>query len=283
MSEQAASKSFTEHDLYPILSDFLYYGYGIYSKRIDELRSSNNRAPRSNRWLHPDVVGMEPLDEDWSQAIKDCVKEHKDKQVKLWSFEVKLEVKQSNIREVFFQTVSNSSWANYGYLAAAQLHPHALKELHMLSSLHGIGFIRLNTEDLTESETMIPAQERGVDWETANRLERENGDFKEYISKIKEFYQAGVINPTDWDAKIIEDDSPRKDLSETPVRFKINRTDKIYVLVSENPRKPDTHGWHAFNILLNGEKGMSVEDYLDNGGGWNHLRHDIAKKFIEIR
>ena len=62
------------------------------------------------------------------------------KKTKLWSFEVKMLVNRSNIREVFFQTVSNSSWSNFGYLVASEIEgTDTLKELRILSSLHGIG------------------------------------------------------------------------------------------------------------------------------------------------
>ncbi|MGU9977287.1 MAG: HrgA protein, partial [Candidatus Oxydemutatoraceae bacterium WSBS_2016_MAG_OTU14] len=51
----------TEHDLYPMLAEFLWSEYQIYSKRIDEKRSSNPHGPKGNKWLYPDLVGMEDL------------------------------------------------------------------------------------------------------------------------------------------------------------------------------------------------------------------------------
>jgi hypothetical protein len=50
-----------EHGLYPLLSSYLWAEFGVYSKRIDEKRSSNKRGPNGNRWLYPDLVGMEDL------------------------------------------------------------------------------------------------------------------------------------------------------------------------------------------------------------------------------
>ena len=142
-----------EHDLYPILSEFLFSALGLYSKRIDEKRSRNVRGPRGNKWLYPDLVGMEDLSKEWSREIKDCIKQYADKKTKLWSFEVKKSITRSNIREVFFQAVSNSSWANLGYLVASKIEgPDTMKELRMLSSLHGIGFIQLDTENPAESQ-----------------------------------------------------------------------------------------------------------------------------------
>ena len=193
---------FKEHSLYPILSEFLLSELDVHSKRIDEKRSKNSHGPRGNKWLYPDLVGLEDLSKDWNREIKDCVKEYADKKTKLWSFEVKILVNRSNIREVFFQTVSNSSWANFAYLVASELEgTETLKELRILSSLHGIGFILLNVENPSESEIIIPAKERlEIDWNTANRLVTENKDFNEYIKIVRQFYQTGEIRKQDWDS-----------------------------------------------------------------------------------
>ena len=190
-----------EYDLYPILSNFLFAELGIYSKRIDEKRSINARGLGGNKWLYPDLVGMEDLSEDWHREIKDCVQQYADKKTKLWAFEVKLLVNCSNVRESFFQTVSNSSWANFAYLVASEIKGgDALKELRMLSGLHGVGFILIDLENLSESQIMIPAKERSeVDWSAANRIAEENKDFLEYIRLIRQFYQTGEMRAQDWD------------------------------------------------------------------------------------
>lgn len=193
-----------EHDLYPILSDFLWSELGIYSKRIDEKRSRNARGAGNNRWLYPDLVGMEDLSRDWHREVKDCVQQYADKKTTLWSFEVKTLVNRSNIREVFFQTVSNSSWANFGYLVASEIEgADTLKELRILASLHGIGFIRLDAGNPSESQIMIPARERNdVDWNTANRLTEENKDFLKYIKLVRQFYQTGEVPQSGWDPRM---------------------------------------------------------------------------------
>lgn len=190
-----------EHDLYPMLSSFLLSELRIYSKRIDEKRSSNTRGSGSNKWLYPDLVGMEDLSKDWDREVKDCVRQYTDKKTKLWSFEVKILINRSNVREVFFQTVSNSSWANFAYLVASEIGGvDTLKELRMLSSLHGIGFIKLDSENPSESQIMIPAKERNkINWDIANRLTEENKDFLDYIKLIRQFYQTGEIRFSDWD------------------------------------------------------------------------------------
>ena len=62
----------------------------------------------TNKWLYPDLVAMEDLSRDWDKDINDSVSLYADKRTKLWSFEVKVLINRSNVREVFFQAVSNS-------------------------------------------------------------------------------------------------------------------------------------------------------------------------------
>lgn len=190
-----------EHDLYPLLSQYLWEEFGVYSKRVDEKRSSNKRGPNGNRWLYPDMVGMQDLGSDWHREVRDCVKQYSDKRTKLWSFEVKLLINRSNVRECFFQAVSNSSWGNFGYLVAAEVGGHeTLKELRMLFAAHGIGFIKLDVDNPTESQVLIPAREREeIDWNMANRVATENRDFLEYVKLVKQFYQTGEARLRDWD------------------------------------------------------------------------------------
>ena len=190
-----------EHAMYPLLSLYLWEEFGVYSKRIDEKRSSNKRGPNGNRWLYPDVVGMEDLGAEWHQEVRDCVNQYSDKRTKLWSFEAKLLINRSNVRECFFQAVSNSSWANFGYLVAAEIEGQdTLKELRMLFAAHGIGLIKLDTDNPAESQVLIPARERDeIDWDMANRLATENRDFLDYVKLVKQFYQTGEARVADWD------------------------------------------------------------------------------------
>ncbi len=189
-----------EHSLYPMLIEYLNTEHGLHAKRIDEKRSTNNRGPKGNEWLYPDLAALEDLASEWSGKVTECAKQYGDKKAKLWSFEVKRLINISNVRSTFFQAVSNSSWANFGYLVAAELEERAKKELRMLSSLHGIGFILLDTETPSESQVMIPARERhDLDWESINRLTEANKDFSDYIDEISDFCLTGKTKKQDWD------------------------------------------------------------------------------------
>lgn len=191
----------TEHNLYPKLSEYLWSEFDLYSKRINERRSSNTRGSGGNRWLYPDIVAMEDLSSEWNPEVKNCVKHYSDKWTRLWSFEVKLLINRSNVRECFFQAVSNSSWANFGYLVASEIEGgDTLKELRMLNALHGIGFISLDSNNPAESQVLIPARERTeVDWDTVNRLAEESKDFIGFIKSVRQFYQTGEVKSVDWD------------------------------------------------------------------------------------
>jgi hypothetical protein len=190
-----------ESNLYPLISEYLWSELRIYTKRIDEKKSANKQGPRGNKWLYPDVVGMEDLTADWHQEVKGLVNEYADKRTKLWSIEVKMLLNRSNIREAFFQTVSNSSWANCGYLATAEIEgADTMKELRMLFALHGIGLIQIDIENPAESQILIPARERlEVDWATCNRLTQENKDFLQFVQLVRQFHQTGDPRPKDWD------------------------------------------------------------------------------------
>lgn len=197
------SENLKEADLYPILAHFLWVGpvmNRVYPKRIDEKTSSNNLGPNANEWLHPDVVGLEDLMAEWQPQIQDCAEKAGDQRARLWSFEVKLRVSRSSVRRDYFQAVSNSSWANFGYLVAKQIDGDVEAELMMLHGLHGIGVIELDVDNPAESAVLIPARERGaVDWVTSNRLAKENKDFRAFAKLVSAFYKTRETSEKEWD------------------------------------------------------------------------------------
>lgn len=192
--------NFSEQDLYPFFREYLEEELQVNCKRIDERKSTNNRGAQGNRWLFPDIVGMEDLSQHWDREVIDCAKEYSDKKTKLWSFELKLKVNSTNLRESFFQAVSNSSWANLGYLVAVEFQgTETLRELRLLSGLHGIGVMRFDPEDFSSSEILIPSRERAeIDWGTVNRIVQQNPDFKDYIRLVRQFYQTGDRLASMW-------------------------------------------------------------------------------------
>jgi uncharacterized protein len=139
----AGKAKIRELDLYPLLATWLLSEFDIRSMRLGESRTAVG-APRGanwNRWLFPDVVGAEDLRNGWHPEIRDFAQRHGAPRCRLWSFEVKLLVNRANIREYYLQAVSNSSWANRGYLVAAEVSSDEITrdELAILAETHGIG------------------------------------------------------------------------------------------------------------------------------------------------
>ena len=109
--------------------------------------------------------------------------------LKLYSFELKRNLNSSNLREYFFQAVSNSSWAHEGYLVAATLEEDDdfNQELKRLSGSFGIGIIKLDVYNPDDSEVLFPARSKTMlDWETINKLCVINSDFREFIGRVND-------------------------------------------------------------------------------------------------
>lgn len=194
----------SESSLYSKLPEYLFSEFNIYCKRIDEKTSSNDRGTKGNIWLHPDLVGVDFIDKKWDLDIKECVKDSGYNRLKLYSYEIKIVITASNVRECFFQAVSNSSWANCGFLVATEIKDNkdeaVFHELKMLSSLHGIGFILLDIENPSESQVLLQAKEKvDVDWESINRILKQNKDFQLYIASLKRYLKTGEILEGEWD------------------------------------------------------------------------------------
>ena len=198
--EAPIHNTLSEHDLYPLLMDYLKSEHKLYCLRIDEKRSKNNLGSGGNQWLHPDIVAMEPVAQQWHQYVKSCVLQGGGQSVRLWSFEVKKTLTMGNVRKCFFQAVSNSSWASEGYLVATSIADSRVEqELRMLSALHGIGVILLSVTNPSESELLLPAKKRPeIDWQSVNRIVEENADFKDFIDLVSNYYQTGRVRSKDW-------------------------------------------------------------------------------------
>ncbi len=176
-----------EKKLYQVVIDFCS-SIGIKTMRIDE-KKSKKISKNFNAWLHPDIVGFQFVGDFFNEVVKECLNTFPEKSV-FYSFEVKDgKLSLGNLRESFFQTVSNSSWANYSYLVAEGIDyddDRVFAELKLLCESFKIGFIELNKDDPSESKIIIQAPKKQVDWNMINRIivGTENEDFIQYIKNI---------------------------------------------------------------------------------------------------
>ena len=154
------------------------------------------------------MVGVYFPIEEWEEEVLDFSKVIGSASIKLYSFEVKKELGFHNLRESFFQAVSNSSWANGGYLVTASLDQdeELSSELKRLSTAFGIGVIELDIDDPEASEIRLPAKEkRDLDWDTINKLANENADFRKFLTRIKIDLSSKEIRKEKYD-KVFEVD-----------------------------------------------------------------------------
>jgi len=178
-------QEYQERDLHPFV---VYYGFYYLKAYLKTIRHNKSQKREFGEWVHPDIVGCYFPFVDWKNEVVEVSSLMGDTAVRLFSFELKRELSFSNIRESFFQAVSNSSWAHEGYLAAADIDGDEdfRAELKRLSTAFGIGIIRIDINDPDSTETLFPARSKdSVDWETVNKLVAINSDFREFLKRMK--------------------------------------------------------------------------------------------------
>ena len=119
------------------------------------------------------------------------------------------------MRQYFFQAVSNSSWANEGYLVCLDIDEDLKNELQRLSNAFGIGVIKLNPEDINNSEIVCPARfNENIDWDTLDRLAEESEDFRTFLSNLQEDLSLKRVKSKDDYDKVLSDEDYEKYLRE---------------------------------------------------------------------
>lgn len=184
-AEKKPKIEYIEKALHPFMVYYGFYYLKAYLKTIHHTKSGKREF---GEWVHPDIIGCYFSFSDWKEEVVEVSSLTGNASIKLFSFELKRELSLSNLREAFFQAVSNSSWANEGYLVAAEIDTDEdfQNELKRLSTSFGIGVIKLDVSDPDSSEMIFPARAKDVvDWETVNKLAGMNPDFLEFLKRVK--------------------------------------------------------------------------------------------------
>lgn len=206
------SANYLEKDLHPFLAHFAFYTLNCHCKTINHSKSDKRSY---GEWVHPDMVGcVFPIDE-WNDEVLNLSSAVGNTSVKFISFELKRELNLSSLREKFFQTVSNSSWANESYIVAAEISKNEdfLSELGRLSLAFGIGVIELDVNDPNSSLIRFPADTReNLDWETLNKLTAMNTDFRNFVKRVGIDIRSNEIRKEKYD-KILDEKQLEKIIS----------------------------------------------------------------------
>ncbi len=189
---------YDEADVHPFLA---YYARLYFKACTKTVRHSRSKKKEFGQWVHPDVIGVYYAIEDWKPEVLDLCAATGNTAAKLYSFEIKKALSFSNLREAFFQAVSNSSWAHEGYLVAAEISTDEdfLDELRRLSAAFGIGVIHIELEDPDSSKVLFPAREReALEWDTLNKLAM-NKDVADLLTRIRNDLQTKEVIQEKYD------------------------------------------------------------------------------------
>lgn len=190
---------YLESDLHPLM---VYYGFFYLNLYLKTIHHSKSEKKTYGEWVHPDIVGcyypfsvLRPEVVEISELMGNAA-------AKFYSFELKKELSFSTLRESFFQAVSNSSWANEGYLVAAEIDTSTefMDELKRLTAAFGIGIIKLDTEDPDSCKILFPAITKDqIDWDSVNKLSAMNPDFKKLLQRVKNDITSREIRREEFD------------------------------------------------------------------------------------
>jgi hypothetical protein len=194
-------KEIPESSLHPYLVTFAKERFNVFCKTINALKVLKKKD-KIGKWTNPDIVGVNPVILNLNPLFQKEVEKLgmlSTKVMQFYSFELKLKIDKSNITECYFQAVSNSSWANIGYLVVGDLDtdPIFLSNLERLNNGYGIGVIKLNLDKPSKSEIIVSAREREiVDINFMNFLSEINSDFYDFIET-----SGNIINSKEIDSE----------------------------------------------------------------------------------
>ncbi len=177
------TKIYQERDLHKLLSSYLK-NKNTYSKTIFHEKSANSKD-NHQKWIHPDMIGIKFLNlkNRSSQALLKVI--NKADAFELISYEIKRDIKSDyDLKKCYFQAVSNSSWANYGYLVAFDISSNLKDEMERLNQSFGIGIIELKANPY-ESEILFPSKYKELDFKTIDKLCEINKDFERFIEQTE--------------------------------------------------------------------------------------------------
>lgn len=196
--------NYVEKDLHPFLAYFAKLHLSAHLKTLNHSKSSKKEF---GEWVHPDIVGCYFPFTDWKPEVAALNAQISSTAIKLFSFELKRELNFTNLRESFFQAVSNSSWAHEGYLASANImqDPEFRQELERLSASFGIGVIEINTEDADATAVVYAAKNKDfLDWDGINKLCM-NPDFSDFLKRTHNDLSTKDVRIEFYDAVLDKD------------------------------------------------------------------------------
>lgn len=187
-NENAITESYNERSLHRLLANAMLSD-GILSKTIFHEKSIKSDPAK---WVHPDMVGVR-FNEFQDKVTRTLLKAADTKEyLEIYSFELKKTINNDHeLKQAFFQALSNSNWANFGYLVAFEINNELREEMERLNRSFGIGIIRLSPFD-NATQILFQARKNDVDYYTVDKLCKINPDFRSFMERTAKVLNAGA-------------------------------------------------------------------------------------------
>ena len=202
---------FHERKIHDLLAYFLKHHeyFEAYSKTIFHEESLKGQKGE-DKWLYPDMVAVNFEYANYQENnLFQFIHKFDILPIKIFSFEIKKELSFGNYKEYFFQTVSNSSWANEGYLVALHIDDddRFIEALQKLSLSFGIGVIHLVADNILQSRIVSPARYKDkMDYSVIDELARKNKNFTKFLKTVTDFDIQNTSRYLNEFDKILSDD-----------------------------------------------------------------------------
>lgn len=182
------NENYTERSLHRLLANAML-SEGILTKTIFHEKSTKSDP---TKWVHPDMVGVR-FNEFQDNVTRTLLKAADTKEyLEIYSFELKKSINNDHeLKQAFFQALSNSNWANFGYLVAFEINNELREEMERLNRSFGIGIIRLSPFD-NATQILFQARKNDVDYYTVDKLCKINSDFRSFMERTAKVLNAGA-------------------------------------------------------------------------------------------
>ncbi|TPH78377.1 hypothetical protein FIM55_06825 [Helicobacter pylori] len=230
--------SFHESDLHPLLVKFLNEdpNFKLLCKTIYHQKCLKYEKGKCE-WNYPDIVGVYfPYNKYFSyngykEETLNFLHNTGQKRHKIFSFELKIRINFSNLKESYFQAVSNSTWANEGYLVVfEEIEDKVLGELRRLNQSFDIGVIKLESE-ISNSKILLLAREREIDIPTLNMLVKQSPeDFKPFMERINKQIEKGLDTPIEMKGfdEVLNDEAMQKYIKDKGIEAELKNANRAF-------------------------------------------------------
>ncbi|GAA7388365.1 COG2958 family protein [Helicobacter pylori] len=230
--------SFHERDLHPLLVKFLNEdpNFKLLCKTIYHQKCLKYEKGKCE-WNYPDIVGVYfPYNKyfpynGYKEETLNFLHHTGQKRHKIFSFELKIRINFSNLKESYFQAVSNSTWANEGYLVVfEEIEDKVLGELRRLNQSFGIGVIKLESE-ISNSKILLLAREREIDIPTLNMLVKQSPeDFKPFMERINKQIEKGLDTPIEMKGfdEVLNDEAMQKYIKDKGIEAELKNANRAF-------------------------------------------------------